>query len=283
MFENSPLAELAIGRSTVRQRILALLILEPGQRLHLREIQRRAGTSPGTASRELGKLLAAGLVEREAEGVQVYFRAADNPIAAMMRQLLLLQTDAPVLPRPSALPRPRRVRPIAADVVATGRAPVDTPAGQATSAAGPVDRPTADAADPAEKPPLPDHASVGSAGGATANATVAASIQTPDPLGLLIGARFAAAIRPLYEARLKGVYLFGIRALGPAPEEADVELLVVLDRVESYGEELERTSVACAQLSLELGLVVSRVFTEHGSWTGPVHGFAAVISDEDDA
>src|SRR5512142_1723119 len=110
MFENIPLAELAIGRSTVRQRILALLMVEPERRLHLREIQRRVGTSPGTASRELARLVATGLIEREAEGIQVYFRAADSPIAAMMRQLLLIQTDAPVLPMPSSIARPRKAR-----------------------------------------------------------------------------------------------------------------------------------------------------------------------------
>jgi predicted transcriptional regulator with HTH domain len=59
VFENSPLVGLVIGRSGVRRRILALLMDESTSRLHLREIQRRAGTSPGTASRELGKLVAA--------------------------------------------------------------------------------------------------------------------------------------------------------------------------------------------------------------------------------
>ena len=76
MFENSALVDLAVGRSSVRQRLLALLMDESCGRLHLRELQRRAATSPGTASRELAKLVAAGLIEREAEGSQVYFRAS---------------------------------------------------------------------------------------------------------------------------------------------------------------------------------------------------------------
>jgi len=81
MFENRPATDLLIGRSTIRQRILALLVSDPATRLHLREIQRRAGTSPGTASRELAKLVGAGLIEREAEGAQVYFQASATPRA----------------------------------------------------------------------------------------------------------------------------------------------------------------------------------------------------------
>jgi predicted nucleotidyltransferase len=62
------------GRSEIRRRILGLIILEPEQRLHLREIARRVGTSAGTARRELQKLEAAGIVESVREGRQVYFQ-----------------------------------------------------------------------------------------------------------------------------------------------------------------------------------------------------------------
>ena len=106
VFENNPVAELAVGRSTVRRRILALLIADPAARLHLREIQRRAGTSPGTASRELTKLVSAGLIEREAEGNQVYFRGSASPFATMLRSLLL---TAPTLPPNPGAPAAARV------------------------------------------------------------------------------------------------------------------------------------------------------------------------------
>ena len=104
-------------------------------------------------------------------------------------------------------------------------------------------------------------------------------VAAPDPLGLLVGARFAAALRPLYRERLKGVYLFGNRALGAAPEQADVELLVVLDQAAAYGDELEKTSNVCAQLTLELGLVVSRVFVGQAQWSAPVEGFVPVVEE----
>ena len=59
-----------LGRSRIRRDILALLVLDPDRRLHLREIARRAGTSAGTAARELGRLEATGLVERDVSGAR---------------------------------------------------------------------------------------------------------------------------------------------------------------------------------------------------------------------
>ena len=91
MPENDVAAAL-LGRSAIRRRILALLVLEPDQRLHLREIARRVGTSPGTAARELGRLEVAGIVARERQGAQVEFRATRGPlarpVAALVRQTM---------------------------------------------------------------------------------------------------------------------------------------------------------------------------------------------------
>ena len=100
VIENISGVDLVVGRSTVRRRILALLMAGPERRLHLREIQRRATTSPGTASRELGRLVAAGLVEREAEGHQVYFQTITSPYATMIRTLL----GVPAAPASAAEP-----------------------------------------------------------------------------------------------------------------------------------------------------------------------------------
>jgi DNA-binding transcriptional ArsR family regulator len=302
--ENSPLAELAIGRSTVRQRILALLMYGPETRLHLRGIQRRVGTSPGTASRELAKLVAAGLVDREAEGSQVYFRATSSPIATMMRHLLLAQADRPVAAAPARMARARRPRPDApatAQKEPAGKSPraagdgfEPTPAPElappvmmaATASAGP-DEPaeatstaetprTAETPEPAESsviaPPEPAESSV---------RTADAAGPVPDPLALVVAARFSAAIRALYGDRLKAVFLYGARATAVASEDADVELLVVLDAVARYGEELERTSAVCAQLSYELGLVVSRIFVAQNDWSGPGQGLVAVLPDKE--
>jgi DNA-binding transcriptional ArsR family regulator len=289
VFENVPLAELALGRSTVRQRILALLMSDDATRLHLREIQRRVGTSPGTASRELARLVAAGLVDREAEGSQVYFRASTTPVAAMMRQLLVIQSDSTLATPPARIPARRRSRqitsapeaeqPVEDSHAAAPGVPPTTPSpnvppvragfpADTTQGAGEVV--PAEPAAPARDPSLDGNEGV---------ATSPEPLSPPDPLALVVAARFTAAIRPLYGERLKGVFLYGARASIPAPEDSDVELIVLLDVVDRYGDELERTSSICAQLSFELGLVVSRVFVAEDQWTDPGHGFVAVIRD----
>ena len=232
MFENRGFADLAVGRSTVRQRILVLLMDAPGTRLHLRAIQRRANTSPGTASRELTKLVSAGLIEREAEGNQVYFRASTSPFATMLRTLLVI---APAVPS----------------------YPTTAPVGGIGPARAPgVVRP--EAATPPSEP-------VTIAGGTRLDSKA-------DPLALEAGATIAAQMRLIYRERLRGVYLYGQRASGVGPPDSDVDLLVVLDGIERYGEELDRTSTACASLSLALGVVVSRIFVTETDWRDRTDG-----------
>jgi predicted nucleotidyltransferase len=73
MSEYSPVP--APGRSTIRRRILGLLVETPGARLHLRAIARLADTSAGTTARELARLEDAGLVWSQMEGRQRYYTA----------------------------------------------------------------------------------------------------------------------------------------------------------------------------------------------------------------
>lgn len=87
MFEYDA-ARTLFGRSVIRRRIVLLLLEGAAPRLHLREIQRRVGTSPGTARRELMRLVEAGLVDREAVGRNVYFSMrTDSPIYEPFRDL----------------------------------------------------------------------------------------------------------------------------------------------------------------------------------------------------
>lgn len=58
-----------------RQRVLGLLLLQPAQRFHVRELARQTGTTPGTLHRELSKLAEAGLLLRERQGNQVLYQA----------------------------------------------------------------------------------------------------------------------------------------------------------------------------------------------------------------
>ena len=50
-----------------------------------------------------------------------------------------------------------------------------------------------------------------------------------------------AALHHLYGPRLRGVYLFGSYARGDQDSESDVDVLIVLDRFEHYGAEIDRT------------------------------------------
>lgn len=98
MIDNTAAA--LFGRSRIRRAILALLFLEPGRRLHLREIARRASTSAGTAAREIARLEVAGLLERTPEGHQVYFRASrSSPLAAPVADLVRRTMGAPAVLR----------------------------------------------------------------------------------------------------------------------------------------------------------------------------------------
>jgi DNA-binding transcriptional ArsR family regulator len=309
MFENIAVADLAIGRSTVRQRILALLMSESVGRLHLREIQRRARTSPGTASRELARLVAAGLIEREAEGAQVYFRASASPFATMMRSLLIIApAPADELPRPGRLPRAKTNAPKPAELAgstaelagstaepalepateirdsmieaATIEAPPATANPEHAESAGADQEgrpaqatrtePTAETIPPRVfRPTNPD--AVRPAWSAVPDLTAEAPAEHPhtaDLVGLQIARRLAESVESLYaeSGRLRGVYLCGERAAGSARPDADVETVIVLDRVDHYGAELERTSHLCAALSHELKLIVSRVFVFESDW-----------------
>lgn len=58
-----------------RQRVLELLLLQPAQRFHVRELARQTGTTAGTLHRELSKLAEAGLLLRERQGNQVLYQA----------------------------------------------------------------------------------------------------------------------------------------------------------------------------------------------------------------
>jgi len=58
-----------------RQRVLAVLLLQPDNSFHLRELARITGCHAGTLGRELDKLTASGLLLRSAQGNQVRYSA----------------------------------------------------------------------------------------------------------------------------------------------------------------------------------------------------------------
>jgi len=72
-----------------RRRVLALLLLHPDKRYHVREIARLTGTVAGTLHKELARLAEAGVLVKEAVGNQVQYRAnVACPIYEELSQIL---------------------------------------------------------------------------------------------------------------------------------------------------------------------------------------------------
>jgi predicted nucleotidyltransferase len=76
-----------------RGRILALLFGAPDQAYFVRQIARQIQTSVGTVNRELALLAGAGLVQRSAVGMQVFYQAnREHPAFSDLRALLAKTT-----------------------------------------------------------------------------------------------------------------------------------------------------------------------------------------------
>ncbi len=92
--------------------------------------------------------------------------------------------------------------------------------------------------------------------------------------------RLRAGLYEIYETRLHGVFLFGSYARNDFDPESDFDVLIVLDQVDDYGAEIERTSRLIAGLSLEYGVSISRVFLSRESWTRGQSAFIQNVREE---
>ena len=84
----------------------------------------------------------------------------------------------------------------------------------------------------------------------------------------------------LYGERLRGVYLFGSYARNEAKEDSDVDVLIVLDRVDNYSREIDKTSELTSELSLEYGISLSRVFATEEQWRNRQTNFFLNLREE---
>lgn len=77
---------------------------------------------------------------------------------------------------------------------------------------------------------------------------------------LEIARRARDELSSLYGRRMKGAYLFGSCARGNMREDSDIDIGIILDDITDVLAEIDRTGEIFAELGLETGAVVSRVF-----------------------
>jgi len=87
-------------------------------------------------------------------------------------------------------------------------------------------------------------------------------------------------LRRTYGERLNGVYVFGSYARGEATPDSDLDVLIVLDRLDDYGEEINRTSHLISSLSLDCGTSLSRVFVSQSQWAEGQTAFLQNVREE---
>lgn len=82
-------------------------------------------------------------------------------------------------------------------------------------------------------------------------------------------------LKRIYGPRLKGLYLYGSYARGEQQEDSDIDVLIVLDRIDHYFGEIERSGQLVSDISLKYGESVSRVFVTESDWKSRDTSFLA--------
>ena len=70
----------------------------------------------------------------------------------------------------------------------------------------------------------------------------------------------------IYSCRIRAVYLFGSYARQEQDAESDLDILIILNDIDTYSAEIERTSEMISRLSLKSGITISRTFVREAEW-----------------
>jgi uncharacterized protein len=89
-----------------------------------------------------------------------------------------------------------------------------------------------------------------------------------------------SGLTAIYGEHLKGLYFYGSYARGDEDEDSDLDILVVLDRFDSYAAEVDRTGELASELSLKYGITVSEVFVREAEWLGGSSPFLSNVREE---
>lgn len=86
----------------------------------------------------------------------------------------------------------------------------------------------------------------------------------PNTEGLL--EELKAALHDIYGEELRGVYVYGSHARNEGQPESDVDVIIILDNIEDYWEEIQRTSHVISDLSLKYNVSISPVRINEIAW-----------------
>ena len=95
---------------------------------------------------------------------------------------------------------------------------------------------------------------------------VADAVRVSAPLSPRLRAELREGLKKTYGNRLRGLYIYGSYARGVAEPGSDLDVLLVLDRIDSYFAELQETGHLISALSLKYDIVLSRFLLTEDDW-----------------